>query len=153
MAASSSRSLAITDDRSNSSDGSSMQVPTRVSQQLLSKSHTKKSLVDTLQTLAAAGMIKDIDELQEASLKRQLTEASTAYANQDTIYGPVVQSVPLGIEGLPNWEYVNPFAYLYYMSSICSAFSDKIKSVCADGQPLRTVIFCDGLVPGNPFQA
>lgn len=152
MAASSSRSLAITDDRSNSSDGSNMQVPTRVSQQLLSKSHTKKSLVDTLQTLAAAGMIKDIDELQEASLKRQLAEASTAHAKQDTIYGPIVQSVPLGIEGLPNWEYVNPFAYLYCMSSVCSAFSDMMKSVCVDGQPLRIVIYADGLIPGNPFR-
>lgn len=131
-----------------------LELSSNVGRQLVAHSNTKKSIVDTLKTLADAGMIKDIhgDDADISSLKRKLTEMSTEHGNFDTPHGKVIQRVKLDAPGLKYWEYMNPFAFLYYLSSLSVSFSSMMRSICNDGQPLRIIIFADGLVPGNPFR-
>ena len=129
-------------------------LPTAVAQSLVSTRGTKTAIVHTLKTLSAAGMLKDLnfDDSNEHSLKKQLTEAATVHANTNTIYGPIVQRIEINVEGCKYWEYVNPFAYLYYLSTISSCFSEMMRSACRDDRPVRIVIYADALIPGNPFR-
>jgi hypothetical protein len=125
-----------------------------VGRELVSKGHTNKSIVDTLKTLADAGMIKDIkgNDADITSLKRQLTEMSAEHGNANTPYGKVIQRVKLDAPGAMYWEYVNPFAFLFYLSSLSSSFAAMMRSIAKGATPLRIVIYADGLVPGNPFR-
>ena len=122
---------------------------------LVSKGHTKTSIVDTLKVLADAGLIKDVDGVGDASLrdlKRKLTDASTVHGNVDTPYGKVIQKVKLDAKGLNYWEYMHPMAFLYYCSSLSHSFAAMMRSISDGTTPLRIVIYADGLVPGNPFR-
>ena len=125
-----------------------------VCRELVAHSKTKTSLLSTLQTLGSAGLLKghDGDADSAGALKRTLADANTMHADTLTPYGPIVQKIELGHSKLQTWEYINPFAYLYYLSSISSAFAEMMRSVCVDGRPLRIVVYADGLVPGNPFR-
>ena len=122
--------------------------------ELVAQSKSKDSVLRTLQTLGAAGMLKgyDGDDDNANALKRALADANTMHAEADTPYGKVVQKIELGADALQSWEYVNPFAYLYYMSYISAAFAEMMRSVTVSGRPLRIVVYADGLVPGNPFR-
>jgi len=68
-----------------------------------------------------------------------LTQASAHHSAKVTPYGPVVQQLDLGTEG--PIDYVNPFAYLYYLSSICHAFGDMLVGCMRGIEPLRLVIY------------
>ena len=130
------------------------EISSGVGRQLVALGHTKTSIVDTLKTLADAGMIKDIhgEDADLTSLKRKLTTMSTEHGNVDTPHGKVIQRVKLDAPGLKYFEYMNPFAFLYYLSSLSDSFSAMMRSICGRGDPLRVIIFADGLVPGNPFR-
>ncbi len=90
--------------------------------------------------------------IDEKALKRKLNAPSTTPASTQTPYGPLVQTIDLGSEKLPRWEYVNPFAWLYQMSAISVGFSEIMESICVPGQQLRILMCADGLVPGNQFR-
>jgi len=134
----------------------SLQLGPHVCSQLVSHGATKTSVASILQTLWKNGLIKDdeCDDVDAASLKRQLTAASTQQANEQTPYGPLVQHMDLGIKEkeLKNWEYINPFAWLYLMAWKSLEFSTIMQSICVEGRPLRIIIFADGMIPGNPFR-
>ena len=126
-----------------------------VAQSLTATGHTKTSIVGTLKILADAGMIKDVDGVGDAdvrALKRKLTVAATAHGNVQTKYGTVIQKVKLDAKGVEYWEYMNPFAFLCYCSSLSHSFASMMRSICDGVTPLRIIIYADGLVPGNPFR-
>ena len=76
------------------SASSRVQLPLHVGQQLVARGTTKTAVVQILSTLWRNGMLKNVEEeeLDEASLKRQLTVASvqSATTNIHLIYGPIV---------------------------------------------------------------
>jgi hypothetical protein len=126
----------------------------KLAQQLVSVSHTKTSAVQMLQSLHDAGLLADSEDacFDAVAVKRQLTSASTTHSKVETMYGPLVQELKLDDPELATWEYMNPFAFLYYLSSVSPAFASMMRSICVDGKPLRIVLYADGLVPGNPFR-
>lgn len=125
----------------------------RVGQELVAHGLTKTAIAHTVSTLRKAGMLREeFEEVIESSLKRQFTTASRIHATTVTPYGPLVQAIHLGAEGLPSWEYLNPFAFLYHLSAVSAGFANVMRSVCVDGRPLRIILFADGMVPGNPFR-
>ena len=134
--------------------GRTVEIESGVRRKLLAKGHTKVSIIDTLQTLAEAGMIKDMegDDAAFTNLKRKFGEASVEHSQARTQYGPLVQSINLDADGMDYWEYMHPMAFLSYMSAVSVAFADMMRSICVDGRPLRIIIYADGLVPGNPFR-
>ena len=127
---------------------------TNVARSLAAVRSTRAATTQVLKTLSKAGLLNDItvDETNESNIKRQIGEAAASHANAGTPYGPVVQSMEIGVEGCEHLEYVNPFAFLYYLSSISAAFSEMMRSVYVPGRPLRLIIYADGLEPGNPFR-
>ena len=128
---------------------------TKTAQQLVAQNATRTAVLNVLTTLSKKGLLKGFeDTTNESSIKRQLTKASTEHSNTHTPYGPLVQSMDIGVttKDMKKWEFLNPFAFLYHMCSISPCFADIMRSVCIDGQPLRIVIFADGLVPGNPYR-
>ena len=135
-------------------DRPKLSIDSSVGRELVAKGHTKKSIVDTLKTLADAGMIKDIegDAADLTSLKRKLMEMSAEHGNADTPYGKVIQRIKLDAPSATYWEYMNPFAFLYYLNSLSASFASMMRSICDGATPLRIVIYADGLVPGNPFR-
>ena len=125
-----------------------------VGRELVAKGHTKRSIVDTLKALADAGMIKDIhgEDADITDVKRKLTEMSAEHGNVATPHGKVIQKVKLDAPGMMYWEYMNPFAFLYYLSSLSVSFGSMMRSICDSANPLRIIIFADAMVPGNPFR-
>ena len=130
------------------------QLDSEVGRELVRHGLTKLSMAKTLCTLSKRGMLKDFEgDVSLNSMKRQLTAASRDHAYTHTPYGPLVQSLDLGIDAqLSKWEYLNPFAWLYHLSAMSASFADIMRNICVDGRPLRIVIYADGLVPGNPFR-
>lgn len=130
------------------------QLDPEVTADLVRNGHTKISMAKTLCTLSKAGMLKDCDgdNVSVNGMKRQLTAASKRHAYTNTPYGPLVQSIDLGIAGCERWEYLHPFAFLYQLSAVSPAFAQIMRSVCTASRPLRIVIYADGLIPGNPFR-
>ena len=117
--------------------------------ELVAKNHqTKTALIQTLTHLKKQG------RLGEGVTRRQLKEASEHHANHDTPYGKVVQRVELNAKGLKYLDYVNPFAFLWYLTMISATFSTLMYKACNEnsGNPLRLIIFCDEMCPGNPFR-
>ena len=111
---------------------------------------TKVATVRTLVELQAQGVLDGTStERQLLTAAQQCTET---HAHADTPYGPVVQKVPLGIAKLPHWEICHPMAYLWYMTKISPAFASVVTSCTQSGKPLRLVIYCDEMIPGNPFR-
>ena len=107
---------------------------------------TKTSLADTLNILQKQG------RLVEGVTRRELREASEHHAKQDTPYGKVVQRVELNTKKLQYLDYVNPFAFLYYLTMISESFATLMHNACQLGRPLRLIIYADEMNPGNPFR-
>jgi len=142
-------------------DGSAsnrVQLPVHVGQQLVARGTTKTAVVQILSTLWKNGMLKNVEdeeEVDEASLKRQLTVASVQFANTKTPYGTIVQYLDLsatGVQELKQWEFIHPFAWLYQMCVESQPFALLMHGLCCDSRPLRVIIFADGMIPGNPFR-
>ena len=107
---------------------------------------TKTSLADTLNLLKKQG------RLAEGVTKRQLRQASEHHAKHETPYGKIVQRVELNTKKLKYLDYVNPFAFLHYLTVISESFATLMHDVCTTGRPLRLIIYADEMNPGNPFR-
>ena len=124
-----------------------------VAQRLLAQNKTKRDIKATLDVLADAGLIKDIGaEATTSNLKRSITQATFDQGKIKTPYGPLIQSLEINAAKCKHWEYINPFAWLYYVSTISAAFANMMRDYTVDGNLLRIVIYSDGLIPGNPFR-
>lgn len=131
------------------------QLDTGAARSLLASGASKSSIVRMLTSLSKSGVITDTEfnETNARDLKRKLTEAATDHAKTDTgLYGPLVQSLDIGVPGFERWEYLNPYAFLYYLSSISHSFATMMKSISSGDRPLRIVLYADALIPGNPFR-
>ena len=92
------------------------------------------------------------DKLVAPNERDRLTEASAHHARADTPYGKVVQRVAIPMTtGSPlAWECINPFAFIWYLSTICCGFSDMMANVArGDGHKLRFLLYGDEITPGN----
>ena len=124
-----------------------------VAQRLVARTQTKSDMEAALDVLADAGLIKDIGaEATTSNLKRSITQASFDQGKIKTPYGPLIQSLEINAAKCKHWEYINPFAWLYYVSTTSAAFADMMRDYTVDGNLLRIVIYSDGLIPGNPFR-
>ena len=111
---------------------------------------TKRGLVDAVHALGAAGYL--VDDALDVDVKRRLQIAATHHANADTPYGKVVQSMPLPSARLRLWQYCNPLALIWYLSSISNSFSDLMDASSTLGVPMRIVIYIDEVCLGNPLR-
>ena len=119
----------------------------------MAHTQTKAGINAALTALADAGLIKDIGaEATTSNLKRSLTQSIVDQGKIKTPYGPLIQSLEINAAKCKHWEYINPFAWLYYISTISAAFANMMRDSTVDGNLLRIVIYSDGLVPGNPFR-
>ena len=123
---------------------------------MASSKATKSSIAKTLQILQQRGMLSD-DRLGQKGEARHLGEAVTTHANADTPYGKVVQSIPIETttNGELSWEIIHPFAFMWYLSTVCVQFgvmmADSI--AMAPKNILRLILYGDELTPGNPLRA
>ena len=121
--------------------------PTSLREMVAHNSQTKTALAETLRVLSKQGY------LEIGATKRELREASEHHAKQDTPYGRVVQRIELNVPGLKYLDFINPFAFLYYLTMISAAFAALMHDCCRDAtRPLRLVIYMDEMNPGNPFR-
>ena len=136
--------------KSSSSSGSD--AFQRVAQRLIAHTKTKAEATTVLNVFADAGLIKDIGAETTSSLKRSLNQTTVDQGKISTPYGPLIQSLEINAVKFKHWEYINPFAWLYHVSTISATFADMMRDYTVDGIRLRIVIYSDGLVPGNPFR-
>ena len=114
----------------------------------------KAAIAKVLQKLQARGLLRD-SALGCGDERRQLTIASQAHANSPTPYGNVVQTMDLELEAGSafKWEYIHPFAFLWYLSSLCPPFALLMHNALdACRGCLSLLLYGDDLTPGNPLR-
>jgi hypothetical protein len=109
---------------------------------------TKTTIVETLTVLKDAGLLK------EGVSRRDLQKASEHHSSQTTPYGKVVERMKLNATGLKYLDICNPFALLFYLSSMSVAFAALMTDAVAraGGRALRLIIYTDEMCPGNPYR-
>ena len=140
---------------SKSTSESSAAKRRRVEQELLSSGRcTRGSLVACLVSFEKEGLLADPSGREShRTLRKEVQHAIEHHSKATTPYGPLVQHVDLGTPQLRTWEYVNPFAFLYYLSSISLAFATLMsETVSRASSPLKMVIYIDEVKPGNPLR-
>ena len=135
----------------------------------IEESANRKSKIDDLRSHIAAtsqasktGIARVLNALQSADVltnneigksvrseRYQLQKAVHRHAKADTPYGRVVQSMDIGLD--QPWEFIHPFALIYYLTSISESFSSFFHDavVHAHGK-LRLLVYGDEFTPGNP---
>ena len=111
----------------------------------------KTWLLNTLNVLQVAGAL-DLKTSNRA-LKSEVTRASENHSRVNTPYGRVVQTLDLGEDAcVRGWEYINPFAWLYYIGSLNSEFGALMRECLAPGAKMTIVVYIDEICPGNPLR-
>jgi hypothetical protein len=115
---------------------------------------TQVGLVNTLTALQSAGWLTDdaIRSNAKVGTRRRLQNATTCHSSAVTPYGRVVQRMQLPIDKLPYWEYINPLALMYYLSSVCAQFGNMMQASNTPGVPMKVIIYIDEICPGNPLR-
>ena len=116
---------------------------------LVATGTTKTGLVKILMSLQSAGMLPTNQSGRH--LRSELSKASAEHCRASTPYGTVIKSINLYLPGLNNWEYCDPCAYLYYLSSLCTAFRDTVHRYLHGGVA-HIVLYIDEICPGNHFR-
>ena len=100
--------------------------------------------------LQARGLFTDDKLGTSVNTERlQIEKSVNRHADADTPYGKVVQSMDIGLND--RWEFIHPFALIYYLSSMSESFSDFFdKAVSNAGGCLRLLVYGDEFTPGNP---
>ena len=57
----------------------------------------------------------NLGEGAERTVRSRIQDVIESSAEQNTPYGPLIESMPSGVDGAPAVEYVNPSAYLHLM--------------------------------------
>ena len=129
-----------------------------VSRKMVTNPGSRSGLARNLGMLQNAGLLSD-DFSQsigssESSMKRTLQNVMEADSKTETPYGTVVQIMELNtVEGdTISWDYCNPLALLYHLTSICHALGDLMADLYTPGTPMRVVIYADECEPGNPLR-
>jgi hypothetical protein len=94
-------------------------------------------------------------ELGAGNEAEQLSRAVAHHAKAETPYGTVVQGIELEtFDGPMKWDIINPFAYIWYLSSLSQDFAVLIADSLRRSQNmLRLVMYGDELTPGNPLRS
>ena len=115
---------------------------------------TKTSVASILMTLQERGILND-PELGKSNERHRLREAVEYHAKAMTPYGSVVQKieVPLINGKSMTWEIIHPFAFLYYLTSVCQGFAIMMNSCLQQARGKFTlVMYGDEITPGNPMR-
>ena len=107
-----------------------------------------------LSTFEREGLLVDTAGTEShRTLRKEAQKAIEHHSKATTPYGPPVQTIDLGTPQLRAWEYAHPFALLYYLSSISSAFAALMsETVSRVSSPLKMVIYSDEIKPDNPLR-
>ena len=85
-------------------------------------------------------------------VKASMATAVTAHTDATTPYGRVIQTMGLPLHQYPQWNYCHPMAYVHYLSTISSIFSELMCSSIVDGSVGHIILYVDEICPGNPFR-
>lgn len=108
----------------------------------------KSKAIDILQILQKSGLLQTTDTARHT--KTLLTNASRDHSTALTVYGRVVQTMQLpGLE--EPWEFVEPKAYLRYMSSLSDSYAEVMNSTEGPTK-FNVILYLDEIIPGNPFR-
>ena len=118
----------------------------QIERQLVQHGTSKTALVSTLESLEEAGLLDTI--VESARTKRRSVQlAAEEHSKRDTVYGPVVQKMQIGVKGHEFIEYAHPMALLSVLCSLSSAFFGIMRS--SVDLVARIVIYVDECTPGN----
>ena len=111
---------------------------------------SKSSLALTLCTLQEHGLLNDVILGKHVRCERRaLAEAVAEHAKSDTPYGKVMQRMDIG--GGVMWDYIHPFALIYYLTALSEQFAEFFNGVVNRGRgKLQLLLYGDEFVPGNP---
>ena len=87
-------------------------------------------------------MLRGVAE-KDHGLRRQLQRAAIEHSRVHTHYGYVIQQLDLGHDDLRFWEYCNPFAWLYYISTLNNEFGQVMRDYLRPGRPMTIAIYAD----------
>ena len=85
----------------------------------------------------------------ERTVRNRIQDVIEETGTRMTPYGLLIESMASGVDGVPAIEYVNPFAYLHLMCSLCLPFFMLINNLPAEA---KLVIYIDEVCPGNPLR-
>ncbi len=109
---------------------------------------TKSALVRTLLRLQETGLL-----LTDASGRQLRRQANNTDIDQiETPYGKLLQCMYCGASRYV--DVAHPAALLFHLSSISVAFANAmmVMADAAGSDPLKLIIYSDGLTPGNVFR-
>ena len=119
----------------------------------LAQHGTKSGLAEILMTLKKYDVLPDgVVHDDKRTLRGALGSAQRDHGAQETPYGSVVQTNKLPLDELPRWQYINPMALVYYLSSICLAFSAIMAACTEGGRALTLILYMDEICPGNALR-
>jgi hypothetical protein len=120
---------------------------------------SKGSLSKVLKALHDKGLLVDA-LLQTPSAQgydRQVRCAFEIDAHKQTPYGPLIRELQLPVTQAPGKRtylplcYIHPFALLSEVCSVSPAFFNLLRASTGGTEPLRILIYFDGINPGNPL--
>ena len=131
---------------------------TEVRRELMASSRgTKKTVATVLTTLQERGLLNDDVLGASKHESRALSKAVATHANANTPYGTVVQAIEIEHvdDGPIRWMIIHPFAFIWYLSSICDDFAQVMMSSTqsAVNRCLDLILYGDELTPGNPMRS
>ena len=112
---------------------------------------TIQGLVATLSALQRAGALSCDGGFKPRQVAKGLTKAKRFHAQQDTLYGRVVQQMTIPSASTPTSEFCHPVALLCYLAKASAPLFDIMASLPTD-RPLNIIIYIDELVPGSPLR-
>ena len=112
----------------------------------------KQVLAKVLTLLKDDGLFaEDVDLGDEQHTRRQFSYAQSALAKTMTPYGQIVSTFLIDFVDKPNVkvEFVNPFAWIWYLSSICPEFVELMQKCVPPSSAGRVIFYADEIKPGN----
>lgn len=113
---------------------------------------TKNALCEVLSSLRENGYLTvDFDMPASAKgIQHHLATAMEHHCETKTPYGTPMQIMRLS--ATVDWNYVNPFAQLFYLSSISPSLAKALDRALAQSDCLEIVMYSDEFCPGNPLR-
>ena len=112
---------------------------------------TRSGLTRALTLLQRSGVLRGPDT--ERSTRYMLQRSAIEHGQAQTPYGRVVQMIRLPMQKSHfDWEYCNPFAYLYYISTLAVGFGKVMKECVRPGRHIDIIVYIDEVCPGNPLR-
>ena len=113
---------------------------------------SKTALIDILQSLHSAGALAgDLGAGARSAVRDRVRQPLDELRHLETPYGRLVKRWELGLPALSHIDVVNPFAYLYHLSTVSDEFAQLLFEASEGGnKELRIIMYIDAVNPGNP---